>query len=133
MWDRAQRTEVHIETKTQVETAPRMPSPAAVQQLMVRWGAEKMRVAGTLAALRAGAAEHVEKDEVGEPAEHVDKAPKVVFNWPPGRDVEKTKHVAVRFTSSVIPEGRGATPDEGRVLGSRAEEEAEHVEKKSRK
>ena len=48
-------------------------APAAVQQLMVRWGAEKMRVAGTLAALRAGAAEHVEKDEVGEPAEHVDK------------------------------------------------------------
>ena len=65
---------MHIETKTQVETAPRMPSPAAVQQLMMRWGAEKMRVSGTLAALRAGAAaEHVEKDGTGAAAEHVEK------------------------------------------------------------
>ena len=76
MCESAQRTEVHIETKTQVETAPRTPSPAAVQQLMMRWGAEKMRVSGTLAALRAGAAEHVEKDEVGAAAEHVDKKSK---------------------------------------------------------
>ena len=139
MCESAQRTEVHIETKTQVETAPRMPSPAAVQQLMMRWGAEKMRVSGTLAALRA--AEHVEKDEVGEPAEHVDKAPKVVFNWPPGRDVEKTKHVAVRFTYSVIPEGRAAAEHvekDGTGAAEHVEKDetgaaAEHVEKKSRK
>ena len=47
------------------------------------------------------------------------QAPKVVFNWPPGQDVEKTKHVRVRFTYSVIPEGRGATPEPERGWGRR--------------
>jgi len=38
-------------------------------------------------------------------------APKVVFNWPPGADEVKTKHVKVTFTYSVIPPGRGSTPE----------------------
>ena len=41
----------------------------------------------------------------------VPAAPKVVFNWPPGKDEVKTKHVKVTFTYSVIPPGRGSTPE----------------------
>jgi hypothetical protein len=33
------------------------------------------------------------------------------FNWPPGKDEVKTKHVKVTFTYSVIPPGRGSTPE----------------------
>jgi hypothetical protein len=33
------------------------------------------------------------------------------FNWSPGLHVVKTKHVIVKFTQSLIPEGRGASPE----------------------
>ncbi len=33
------------------------------------------------------------------------------FNWPPGKDEVKTKHVKVTCTYSVIPPGRGSTPE----------------------
>ena len=39
-------------------------------------------------------------------------APKLVLNWPPDKPEEqKTKYVRVRFTYSVVPEGRGNTPE----------------------
>ena len=37
--------------------------------------------------------------------------PKLVNNWPPGDDVEKTKYVKIKFVYSEIPEGRGSTPE----------------------
>ena len=44
-------------------------------------------------------------------------APKLVLNWPPDKPEEqKTKYVRVRFTYSVVPEGRGNTPEPERGL-----------------
>jgi len=44
---------------------------------------------------------------------------KIAFNWPPGKDVEKTKYVKVKFTYSHIPEGRGSTPEPEKGWGRR--------------
>ena len=49
----------------------------------------------------------------------VPAAPKVVFNWPPGKDEVKTKHVKVTFTYSVVPPGRGSTPEPEKGWGRR--------------
>jgi len=42
---------------------------------------------------------------------HAAAAPKEVLNWPPGKDEVKAKHVRVTFTHSVVPPGRGSTPE----------------------
>ena len=42
-----------------------------------------------------------------EPSAAAQQAPEVVLNWPPGKDVEKTKHVRVRFTCSSPDPERG--------------------------
>jgi hypothetical protein len=46
-------------------------------------------------------------------------APKVVLNWPPGADEVKTKHVKMTFTYSVIPPGRGSTPEPEKGWGQK--------------
>ena len=53
-----------------------------------------------------------------EPALPLTTTPKVL-NWPPGKDVVKTKHVKVKFVYSEIPQGRGMTPEPERGWGRR--------------
>lgn len=45
--------------------------------------------------------------------------PKLVNNWPPSDDVEKTKYVKIKFVYSEIPEGRGSTPEPKEGWGRR--------------